>query len=292
MVTREVQSAIYGADIAPLRPAELNHSCIVLWGHNPKESYTPEYQASKDIKKKGHTKFIVIDSKRTEIVDELANIWLPIRPGTDAALALGWLNVIINEGLYDKEFVEKWCYGFDRLRDRVKQYPPKNVSEITWVPEEKIIESARMYAMSKPYTAIPWGVRTDMQGKNVTSVLHATSILRAITGSLNVKGGSLLSGPCQMANGGADFNNIDMLSPEQRRKQLGADRFKLWTLPGYELISQAMKPYRNGKVPSSRSLPKKEFMERAREIWEEERLPKLNPKVPWYGYTSKEGGKQ
>ena len=53
-----------------------------------------------------------------------ADVWLQLRPGTDSALALGLMNVIINEGLYDKEFVEKWTYGFDKLKERVQEYPP------------------------------------------------------------------------------------------------------------------------------------------------------------------------
>jgi thiosulfate reductase/polysulfide reductase chain A len=250
--TREIAYAIYGADIAAMKPRSgEGEGCIVIWGHNPKESVPVEYHEYRNIKKTGKIKFIVIDPKQTEVVDEFADIWLPIRPGTDAALALGWLNVIINEELYDKEFVEKWCYGFDKLKKRVQEYPPERVAEITWVPKEKIIESARMFAKSKPYTSIPWGVKTDMQGRNVTSIIHAIAILRAMTGSLNVGGGSPLVGPCQKANGGPDFNYIDMLSSEQRAKQLGAEKHKFWTFPGYELISKAMRPYWNGKICSS-----------------------------------------
>lgn len=250
--TREIDYAIYGADIVAMKPkvAE-SEGCIVIWGHNPKESVPVEYHEYRNLKKKGGVKFIVIDPKRTEIVDELADIWLPIRPATDAALALGWLNVIIHEELYDKEFVEKWCYGFDQLKKRVQEYSPEEVAEITWVPKEKIIDSARMFARAKPYTNIPWGVKTDMQGRNVTSIIHAIAILRAVTGSINVSGGSPLSGPCLKANGGPDFNAIDLLSPEQRAKQLGMDTHKFWTFPGYDLISQAMRPYWMGKMCSS-----------------------------------------
>ena len=60
------------------------------------------------------------------------------------------LNVIINENLYDKEFVEKWTYGFDKLKERAQEFPPDKVEEITWVPKEKIIQAARLYAASKP----------------------------------------------------------------------------------------------------------------------------------------------
>ncbi len=250
--TRLITYAIYGADIVAMKPniAE-SEGCMVIWGHHPKESVPVEYDAYRQIKKKGKMKFIVVDPKRTESVDEFADIWLPIRPGTDAALALGWLNVIVNEELYDKEFVAEWCHGFDRLKKRVQEYPVEKVAEITWVPKEKIIESARMYASKRPYNNIPWGVKTDMQGTNVTSIIHAIAILRAVTGSLNVIGGSPLSGPCTELRVGADFNYIDKISPEQKAKQLGSDTHRFWTFPGYDLVSQYMRPYWNGKICSS-----------------------------------------
>ena len=192
------------------------------------------------------TKFIVIDPKYTETVAELADLWLPIRPGTDAALALGWMHVIISENLFDREFVEKWCHGFEALKERVSAYPPNRVAEITWVPKEKIIESARLYATQKP-GAIYWGLKTDMQGINVTSILHSKSILRAITGNLDIAGGEMLYGPCEKANYGAVFEYTEKLTAEQRTKQLGADRHKLWTWPGYEMIQKASMPYWYGK---------------------------------------------
>ena len=66
-----------------------------------------------------------------------AHLWLQLRPGTDAALALGMLHVIIHEGLYDKEFVEQWCFGFKELKERVQQFTPEKVEEVTWVPKKQ-----------------------------------------------------------------------------------------------------------------------------------------------------------
>ncbi|MCJ7596072.1 MAG: molybdopterin-dependent oxidoreductase, partial [Desulfobacterales bacterium] len=250
--TREIDYAIYGADIVAMKPDVADsEGCIVLWGHHPKESVPVEYHAYREIKKKGKVKFIVIDPKKTESVDEFADIWLPIRPGTDAALALGWLNIMINEGLYDKAFVATWCHGFDQLKERVQEYPPERVAEITWIPIDKIIESARLFAGMRPYNNIPWGVKTDMQGRNVTSIIHAIAILRAITGSINTAGGSPLAGPCMKARCGPEFNFIDMLPSEQKAKQLGSDQHRFWTFPGYDLISRHMRPFWDGKICSS-----------------------------------------
>ena len=91
----------------------------------------------------------MVDPHRTEIA-ERADLWLKIRPGTDLALVLGMIGFIIEDGLYDKEFVEKWCYGFDALRQRAMEYPLNRVEEISWIPADMIKEAARMYATIKP----------------------------------------------------------------------------------------------------------------------------------------------
>ena len=251
VVSRHIEGAIYGAGAS--RSVRPPCKCAVIWGGNPAESLACTYSKFLEAKDNG-TRFIVIDPKYSETAADLADQWLQLRPGTDAALALGWLNVIIEEGLYDKDFVEKWCHGFDELRERVKQYPPNRVAELTWIPEEKIAQSARLYATSKPASII-WGVKSDMQGINVTSITHAKCILRAITGNLDVIGGDMLSGPSEKANYGPVFEYMDMLPQEQRGKQLGADNHKLWCWPGYELVHKVAKPYWYGKGLSSGFVP-------------------------------------
>lgn len=251
VVSRQINAAIYGAGAG--RAVKPPCKCAVIWGGNPAESFACTFPQHIKAKRRG-TKYIIIDPKYSETVARLADHWIRLRPGTDAALALGWLNVIVEEGLYDKDFVEKWCHGFNELRERIMQYPLKKVAEITGVPEEEIVQSARLYANSKPASII-WGVKSDMQGKNVTSITHAKCILRAITGNLDIKGGDMLSGPCERVNYGAILEHIDMLSAEQRKKQLGSDRHKLWCFPGYERVAEAAKPYWYGKGLSAGFLP-------------------------------------
>jgi len=221
---------------------------MVIWGHNPVESGPCEYMGLLELKRAFGTKFIVIDPRYTETVANLADIWLPIRPGTDTALALGWINLIIEEGLYDREFVENWCHGFEKLKERAGEYPLDRVSKITNVPAEKIAEAARLFATTKPgYMA--WGLKTDMQGKNTRSGGQAKAILKAITGNVDIEGGHLLSGPEPRCPVGHDFEYADLLAPEQRKKQLGSDRFRLWTWPGIEALESVMKPY-HGRMPN------------------------------------------
>ena len=163
--------------------------CIVLWGNNPLPSNPDGFLGHWIIEcmKRG-TEIIVVDPRKTWLATR-AKTWMQIRPGTDAALALGMLNVIINEKLYDEEFVRKWTHGFDELKKRVQEYGVEKVSEITWIPKDKIVEAARRYAASKP-AAIQLGVSIE-QTKECVPTIHAIMALWTITGNLDVPGGNV-----------------------------------------------------------------------------------------------------
>ena len=103
------------------------------------------------------------------------------------------LNVIINEDLYDHEFVETWCYGFEALRERVQQYPPEVAERISWVPKETIVAAARAFGTNHPST-IAWGLALD-EAKNGTQAGYAVMSLVAITGNFDVPGGVTLAVP-------------------------------------------------------------------------------------------------
>ena len=161
---------------------------MLLWGYNPVYSsilhYAPQIL---DAKERG-AKLIVIDPIFTAIASK-ADIWLQPRPGTDGALALGMLNVIISEDMHDRAFVEKWTIGFDKLREGVHEFTPERVSEITWVPASKITEVARLYATTRP-AVLEEGNGID-QHTNVVQTDRALACLRAVTGNLGVPGGHL-----------------------------------------------------------------------------------------------------
>jgi len=123
--------------------------CALIWGQNPAESAPTNIWELLKLAKARGCKIIVVDPRRTRTAD-IADLWLQVRPGTDGALGLAMLNVIINEGLYDREFVNKWCTGFDQIKALVQEYPPCCVAETTWVPEDKIVQAARWYATIKP----------------------------------------------------------------------------------------------------------------------------------------------
>ncbi len=218
-----------------------NARCVVFWGGNPAQSDPKLWTALTKTRKGKGIKVIAVDPRQTKTTT-IADIWLRPRPGTDTALALGWLNVIINEELYDKQFVDNWTIGFDRLKDRVNEYPPEKVAEITGVSAEQIKEAARMYATSGP-AVMPYGVAIDQLGLNGTRTEHAKIIMRCICGYLGITGGHLITRPGETINGGqfvteADLTMMDRLSMEERRKQMGFDVCRLVSLKGWSLMSE------------------------------------------------------
>ncbi len=192
---------------------------IMEWGKNPLMSNPDGFFGHSliDLLKRG-TELIMIDPRMTWLGTRSKYV-CQLRPGTDTALALAFLNVIINEELYDKDFVENWCYGFDELKERVQEYPPEKVADITWVPAEKIREVARFIATNKP-GAIQWGLAVD-ENPNGVQLGHAILSLCAITGNLDVPGGITLGPPAALL-GKWRMETRRNLSPELWDKRIGA----------------------------------------------------------------------
>ncbi len=169
------------------------------------------------------SELIVIDPRKTWLASR-AKIWMQIRPGTDAALALGMLNVIINDQLYDREFVENWTYGFDELKKRVQEYPPDKVSEITWIPKEQIVQAARMYSTFKP-AAVQWGVALD-QSKECMGTIHGIIALWGVTGNIDIPGGNIFGRRLFDMDRFMGWGIPDM-GEDQLRKKIGAGIYPL-----------------------------------------------------------------
>lgn len=165
--------------------------CIFMLGKNPENSANGYYRKIMHYQKERGVKLIVVDNRKTKMAEQ-ADIWLQPRPGTDSALMLGMINVVISEGLYNKEFVEKWTHGFDRLVERVKEYPVERVAEITRVPAEKIREAARMYATNTPCVT-DHGMGSEHTYRALQSYF-GKCCLSAICGNVDVSGGDYLPG--------------------------------------------------------------------------------------------------
>ncbi|MCL1847459.1 MAG: molybdopterin-dependent oxidoreductase, partial [Coriobacteriia bacterium] len=176
-----------GFDHPEWRPPEY----MIVWGNNPVVTNADGFYGHwvVDLMKQG-TRLITIDPNLTWLAAK-SDYWLQLRPGTDGALALAMLNVIINEDLYDHDFVENWTYGFEQLAERVQEYPPEKVAKICQISEEIIIESARAFA-KVDVASIHWGLALDQQKYGVPAA-HAIMCLWIITGNMDVPGGNILT---------------------------------------------------------------------------------------------------
>jgi anaerobic selenocysteine-containing dehydrogenase len=184
--------------------------CVLCWGSGANPPL------------KDDAKLIVVNSIQTEAAKQ-ADIWLQPRPATDLALALGILNVIVNEKLYDKEFVDKWSTGFNKLEKHVQQYPPDKVAEITWIEAEKIVAAGRLFAGSR-YACLMNGNASE-DTYNSTQFARAISIIQAVCGLLDIPVGTIqpMGEPIGREGRAADVLR-DMLAPEQWGKKLGVDQ--------------------------------------------------------------------
>ena len=140
---------------------------------------------------------------------------------------MAWLNVIINEDLYDHDFVEYWCYGFDQLAERVQEMPPEKAAEICGVPVEDICAAARMYAQAKP-AAIQWGLAADQKTDGMQNG-QVTVDLMAITGNLDVPGGQILPG-AGAGHNESGFGFEKGVGDELQKKMIGLEQYPAYCM--------------------------------------------------------------
>jgi anaerobic selenocysteine-containing dehydrogenase len=177
---------------------------------------------------------LVVDPRCTEPARR-ADCWVQLRPGTDVALALGMINIIIQEKLYHEEFVRKYTRGFEELRERAKTFTLERTAEITGLSPYTIRQTARFFASHQPSNMVI-GVASEHSAPNSIQAIRAINILRAIVGAIDVEGGELLAGPYPgfVPDAAMELNHV--LQPEQRHKQIGCDRFRLLSYPGWQLV--------------------------------------------------------
>lgn len=185
---------------------------ILVWGANPAISGADGELSFliRDAVREG-IPLIVVDPKPNELT-RAARLWLPLRPGTDGALALGLLNLIISEDLYDHEFVERYTYGFEELSVRCAEYDLSRTAEITGLSPELIAEAAHLIASIKPL-ALEWGTAIE-QSINAVQTCRAIFMIPALTGNYDVPGGFVESMEIAPT---ADIL-LDRLSPEMAAK--------------------------------------------------------------------------
>lgn len=192
--------------------SETKPAGILVWGANPAISGADgELQFHIQDAVRAGTPLIVVDPKPNELTEK-ARLWLPLRPGTDGALAMGLLHILIEEGLYDRDFVTHYTHGFDRLAQRCRKFDPDTTARITGLPAPRIREAARLIAGIKPLS-LEWGCAIE-QSVNAVQTCRAIFMIPALTGNYDIPGGFVESMEIAPT---ADIL-LDRLSPEQAGK--------------------------------------------------------------------------
>ncbi len=173
---------------------------ILIWGSNTLTSNLHLWPFVQEARRSG-ARVVVIDPARTRTA-QAADEWIAIRPGTDGALALAMMHVIIGEGLYDADYVQQHTVGFEQLRERVVEWTPQRASEITGIPAERIIELARAYATTRPAAIrVNYGMQRHRGGG---MAMRTIACLPALVGAWRDHGGGI-----QLSTSGA-FRHLDL----------------------------------------------------------------------------------
>lgn len=181
----------------------LNADVILVTGSNTTENHPIIAMYILQAVKKNCTKLIVADPRKIRLVDQAA-IWLQQKSGTDVALFNGLMNVILEEELFDKEFIENRCINFEKFAEGLKKYTPKRVETITRVPAEKIRESARLYALADKASIIfSMGITQHITGTdNVLSIANLAMLTGNVgkesTGVNPLRGHNNVQGACDV----------------------------------------------------------------------------------------------
>ncbi|MBI3242371.1 MAG: molybdopterin-dependent oxidoreductase [Chloroflexi bacterium] len=201
---------------------------ILVWGENPATDSPPtNLRRLKRAQERG-ARVIVIDHRRSETARALHAEWIGVRPGTDGALALGALHVLIEEGLYDRDFVERWTHGFPELREYVCEFTPERVEHITWIPAEAIRDLARAIGQARGCSILLYtGLEYSNSG---AQAIRAVLTLQALAGHLDSPGGKLFRMRDRL-----QLNRILTQPPANAPRPIGADEYPLY----YEVRNEA-----------------------------------------------------
>lgn len=204
--------------------------CIIVWGKDPLPSNPDGFfgHSIVDLMKRG-TKIMMVDPRVTWLGSRCDKV-LRIRPGTDAAIAMAMCNVVIEEDLYDHDFVNNWVFGFDDFRERVATMPPEKAAEISWCDADDIRYIARTFAAAKP-ASIAWGLAFDQQLCGGQAG-HCVMALVAMTGNLDVPGGMLCGSSSVVTMnflGKWRTATSSNLQPGELENRLGVEEFPVFT---------------------------------------------------------------
>jgi anaerobic selenocysteine-containing dehydrogenase len=227
-------------------------TCILNWSSNPSASGASQVAHFLDALDRG-VKLIDVGPLLTPLAAR-ADVHLRIRPGTSGALALAMANVIVEEGLYDREFVDNWTVGFDEYKALCREFSPDAAERITGVPAEKILAAARLYATSKPAT-MTGSASATVHYTNGVQNHRAITALIGLTGNFDRKGGnhvvpsSYYHRPTGLKHREEEFEQSRPW--EGMAPRLGQDRHPVWC----SLISEAQATMLPFQISSGKPYP-------------------------------------
>jgi anaerobic selenocysteine-containing dehydrogenase len=179
--------SVYGAKIGTEPEQFARSRYIIAWGANIHGNNVHLWPFIEEARRHG-AKLVVIDPYRTRTA-ACADWYLPVNPGTDVALALGLMHVIIREGLHDGDYIGEHTFGFDQLRARVQEYPPERVAQWTGISAADIVTLAREYATTRPAAIrLNYGIQ---RCENGSMAVRAVCMLPCLIGSWKQIGGGL-----------------------------------------------------------------------------------------------------
>ncbi len=189
----------FGAELGSPEPVDMRDSkCIVLIGsHLGENMHNGHVQEMSEAIDKGAT-IITVDPRFSTAASK-SKFWLPIKPATDIALLLAWMNVLIENEWYDKKYVEKYCEGFEQLKEHVKPFTPEWAFTVTTIEPATIRRTAKEMFDASPAVLIHPGRHVTWYGDD-TQRLRAVAILNAILGSYGRRGGFYFPAEVRIAN--------------------------------------------------------------------------------------------
>ena len=206
-------------------------ACVVIWGCNITHACSSDGMCGGTVDRalRRADRVIVVDPRRIGPA-ETADHWLQLRPGTDGALALAMINTIIGEDLVDRDFVEEYTTGYDRLVEHARPFTPEWAEAVTRVSADDIRAAARTYATTKP-ACIQWGNALDISACNFQTA-RSLLILRAITGNIDRPGSDVFWVPPDGVRQRSLYMNLEVpglqfLSDEKRARALDGGKYPL-----------------------------------------------------------------
>jgi anaerobic selenocysteine-containing dehydrogenase/Fe-S-cluster-containing dehydrogenase component len=227
---------IYGVEcraahsLAMGSPPDINDTSVcIIWGNNPAASAGWSVDRMTTTREFGTVKYIVVDPRVTNTVENFADVHIQLRPGTDGALALFFADQIIKSGNYDKEFIAKWAHGFEEYARLAAMYTLGRTAGICGVPEAALEKAARLLTERRRPITIKSSAAQPHHTNGVDNY-RAMMLLIPLTGSLDVEGGHHISDdPLDIDLSGASFKFARLgLYPGIRHLRVDTPYFPLW----------------------------------------------------------------